>query len=227
VKDIQAAILQKAPEWAQDPDLVGWVRDTGRPTVEVMNELARLSLENNNLRAQVASLSGNYDGLSFEQLVVALRETQFDRPPEAALSALLEYCRGGVKRILSEVIEAKPRNAGELFEGLQELLAAGFSVPIRTASSPHISAEEVLRGLSAHGLITSDRVEPRLASRHVQKDPYMDDETLFYDPGSATWKLTEMGRRFRNRLLSVGDREQRRRLWSSEPDADIGHGTSA
>jgi hypothetical protein len=52
-KDIKSAIFQKLPEWAQRADLIGWVRGDEASNPEVMNELARLSQENRDLRAEV------------------------------------------------------------------------------------------------------------------------------------------------------------------------------
>jgi hypothetical protein len=229
VKDIQIAILRKLPQWAQDPDLVGWVRDEGRPAPAVLNEMARLSQENSELRSRLAALSEKYDGLTFEQLASAMVEARFDKPPEGDLKALLDYFSDGVKRIISQVIDAEPRNAGDLFEGLHEVLSSGLPVPIKTSSSPHTKMEAVLRDLFSHGLITSHRVEPVLARRHVYKDSgFGEEEQLDYDPGTATYRLTDLGRRFRNRMLLVGDREERRRrLWSTESAADMGTGSSA
>jgi nucleoside 2-deoxyribosyltransferase len=75
-KDIKAAILHKLPEWAQRSDLVGWVRGDDVASPEVMNELARLSRENNELRVKVGASSENFSGLSFEELVRLLREVR-------------------------------------------------------------------------------------------------------------------------------------------------------
>jgi hypothetical protein len=67
-KDIKAAIFQKLPEWAQKSDLIGWVRADEATNPEVMNELARLSGENWELRSQMKSAE-SFDGLEFEDLV--------------------------------------------------------------------------------------------------------------------------------------------------------------
>lgn len=71
-KDIKAAIFQKLPEWAQKSDLVGWVRGDEAANPEAMNELARLSHENRELRLQMSS--DYFDGLTFDQLSGILRE---------------------------------------------------------------------------------------------------------------------------------------------------------
>jgi len=49
-KDIQSAIFQKLPERVQRDDLVGWIRADEAPSAEVTNELARLSIENRELK---------------------------------------------------------------------------------------------------------------------------------------------------------------------------------
>jgi hypothetical protein len=72
-KDIQAAIFHKLPEWAQRENLTGWVRADQASSPEVMNELARLSHENRELRA-AASAVDTFDGLSFEELAESLAE---------------------------------------------------------------------------------------------------------------------------------------------------------
>jgi hypothetical protein len=72
-RDIQAAIFQKLPEWAQRPDLVGWVRADEAMNPEVMNELVQLSHENRELREKVAAHQVTFDGLTFDELVEQLR----------------------------------------------------------------------------------------------------------------------------------------------------------
>jgi Domain of unknown function (DUF4062) len=72
-KDIQAAIFQKLPEWMQRSDLVGWIRADDVPGAEVTNELARLSNENRELRSQLSSQKGEFNGLTFDELVQLLR----------------------------------------------------------------------------------------------------------------------------------------------------------
>jgi hypothetical protein len=74
-KDIQAAIFQKLPEWSQRPELVGWVRADEAASPEAMNELARLSHENRELRAASAA-ADTFDGLGFDNLVGLLQQDQ-------------------------------------------------------------------------------------------------------------------------------------------------------
>jgi hypothetical protein len=72
-KDIQAAIFQKLPEWMQKSDLVGWIRADEVPGAEVTIELARLSNENRELRSQLSSQKGEFNGLAFDELIKILR----------------------------------------------------------------------------------------------------------------------------------------------------------
>jgi hypothetical protein len=73
-KDIKSAIFQKLPEWAQRPDLIGWVRSDEAANPEVMNEFARLSHENRELREQMKASEELFDGLPFDQFVRLLAE---------------------------------------------------------------------------------------------------------------------------------------------------------
>lgn len=82
-KDIKTAVFQKLPEWAQRPELKGWVRGEDAASPQVMNELARLSEENRELRA--ASQTETFDGLSFEELIGLLRQRQLDPSESLAL----------------------------------------------------------------------------------------------------------------------------------------------
>jgi hypothetical protein len=86
-KDIKAAIFQKLPEWAQRSDLIGWVRGDEATNPEVMNELARLSHENRELRAKISS--DNFDGLTFDQLSDILRGHKIEA--EEVLPELKKY----------------------------------------------------------------------------------------------------------------------------------------
>lgn len=52
-KDIQAAIFQKVPEWAQKEDLTGWIHAEDAVNAESVNELTRLSIENRELREKL------------------------------------------------------------------------------------------------------------------------------------------------------------------------------
>ena len=113
-KDIKAAVFQKLPEWAQRPDLIGWVRGDEAANPEVMNELARLSRENRDLRA-VSAAAETFDGLSFEELAEALAEREVS---EEDLRYLHDY-RG------ITLNDGEGHNLLVLFERIFEQLAAG------------------------------------------------------------------------------------------------------
>lgn len=82
-KDIQNAIFHKLPEWAQRTDLIGWVRGDEAADPEVMNELARLSQENRELRAS-AVRGETFDGLTLEEIVRLMAERQLTAPESLA-----------------------------------------------------------------------------------------------------------------------------------------------
>jgi Domain of unknown function (DUF4062) len=73
-KDIESAIFQKLPEWAQRPELVGWVRSDEATNAETTNELARLSSENRELRAAAKASGESFSGLGLDDLVRLLSE---------------------------------------------------------------------------------------------------------------------------------------------------------
>jgi len=75
-KDIESAIFQKLPEWAEREDLVGWVRGDEAASPETANELARLSAENHDWRARASASGDAFTGLSLDDLVRLLRERQ-------------------------------------------------------------------------------------------------------------------------------------------------------
>lgn len=78
-RDIQSAIFQKLPEWAQRTDLIGWVRGDEATGPEVMNELARLSHENRELRRAAADSAQTFVGLSFDDLFGLLADRPLSR----------------------------------------------------------------------------------------------------------------------------------------------------
>jgi hypothetical protein len=74
-KDIESAIFQKLPEWAQREELIGWVRGDEATNPETTNELARLSAENRELRQKGAADNG-FSGLSLDELHRLMSEHQ-------------------------------------------------------------------------------------------------------------------------------------------------------
>lgn len=81
-RDIELAIHKTMSEFERRPDLVGWV--PGSAAVDagpLAEEIARLTRENAELRAQVASLSAAnavYNGLTFEQMYQLLLSEPLD-----------------------------------------------------------------------------------------------------------------------------------------------------
>ena len=116
-KDIKAAILQKLPEWAQRSDLVGWVRGEAAASPEVMNELARLSRENSELRAKASNASETFTGLSFDEFVRLLSMTPVTSS-EAAEA--VEYFQAGSAAKAESIT-----NLLLLFEAIYNAVAGG------------------------------------------------------------------------------------------------------
>ena len=79
-KDIKQAIFHKLPEWAERADLVGWIRADEAAKPEVTNEIARLSRENRELRANAPDLA-TYGGLSYDDLCELLTQTDVTIQP--------------------------------------------------------------------------------------------------------------------------------------------------
>ena len=172
-KDVRSLIFQKLPEWAQRDELVGWVRGSDATSPQTADELVRLSRENADLRARLERHGpGDYDGVTFDELVKILREEQLSTAVESV-----------VPRFLA-------KNTGLLFEHFLEQLAREEVLANNSADPIGIA----MRTLEAHGLVKSD-----------------------YQGGTHYYSLTQMGRRFRNRLLASGSAEQRRRdLWGAD-----------
>lgn len=139
-KDIQAALFQKLPEWAQRPDLLGWVRADEAPTAEVTNELARLSQENRELRSKLSVQTEDFHGLTLEEMVRVLRE---DVIPDDFKDGFHLGSGNWVKGVF--------RHAGDLFEALQQDLSARGVLVDRTDSG-YESVRQVFDKLVSYGL---------------------------------------------------------------------------
>jgi hypothetical protein len=171
-KDIKVAIFQKLPEWAQRPDLIGWVPADEIPGPQVTTELARLSEENRELRFRL-SREDNFDGLTFEEMADTLRRLQITS------SELARFHSSKYSESLTTP------NAGHLFEETIDYLSTGQLLKDEQAG--------VLTHLISLGLVS--------------------EENRSFD--RAVYKLTTMGRRFRNKLSVIGDRESRlHTLWN-------------
>ncbi len=148
-KDIKTAILHKLPEWAQRSDLAGWVRGEEAASPEAMNELARLSRENRELRIQAISASETFSGLSFDELVRLLGEV---RVSEQEASDALE--RLNTKAAVSN---NKVTNLLLLFDALYEDTACGLAGFIYENKPLPL-----LRKLVGFGLLERHRIENSL-----------------------------------------------------------------
>jgi len=105
--------------------LVGWIRADNVPSAEVTNELARLSNENRELRSQLSSQRGEFNGLAFDELIKILRN---DKVPEESrgLVATLPNA-GGVPHEVQEIYfnnyYQEIKHQGDVFEVLSIPLA--------------------------------------------------------------------------------------------------------
>lgn len=115
-KDIGSAIFQKLPEWAQRADLTGWVRGDEATNPEVMNELARLSRENSELRAKVGSQAETFTGLTFDELSRLMVEHKLE-PSESSdvLTAFGVYSDRDVRDLLELYEELDAKIEGQRF----------------------------------------------------------------------------------------------------------------
>lgn len=133
-KDIKSVIFQKLPEWAQREGLTGWVRADQASSPEVMNELARLSRENRELRVAASPAVETFDGLSFDELAGLLAERQVSEQD-------LRYLRENRGIIF---MENEQHTVLEVFDAMFESLATA-GVPETLGAS----ATLVAHGLAA------------------------------------------------------------------------------
>jgi len=82
-RDIKLAILETMSDFERRPDLVGWI--SGNESINsaaVVEEMARLTKENSDLRAQLSQASpistATYNGLTFEQTYQLLHQILID-----------------------------------------------------------------------------------------------------------------------------------------------------
>ena len=144
-KDIKAAIFQKLPEWAQKTDLTGWVRADEATNPAVMNELATLSQENREFRANAAARVETIDGLTLDELVRLMREHSLSSPESFAFLNLASATK--------DVLGRGAANLFELFEIAFESMLNGI-YGSRDAAS-------VVSAFVAFGLLSQkDRTNP-------------------------------------------------------------------
>lgn len=142
-KDIKAAIFQKLPEWAQRADLTGWIRGDEATNPEVMNELARLSRENNELRAKVGTQAETFAGLTFEELSGLMAE--YNLEPLIASDLLLALGTGSDREV---------HNLLELYEELDGKIVEGV---YSSHFNPGTRRRQAVDELKAYGLVDDDR----------------------------------------------------------------------
>jgi hypothetical protein len=136
-------VFQKLPEWAQRADLIGWVRGDEATNPEVMNELARLSRENGELRAQAGSQAETFAGLTFEELRQLLAETRID-----AVDAWNVLSVSGVNPNDHQV-----HNLLDLYEALGAKIQIGVLYYDETTDE---RAAAIFSELTAYGLLKRD-----------------------------------------------------------------------
>jgi|SRR5271157_334143 len=197
-KDIRTHILQKLPEWSQREDLVGWVRGDEAASPEVTNELALLSSENRDLRSRVSASEERFAGLTFDEMSALLRQDRIDLSrylnEDTRLATVLAF--GGIVSTDANmpVLNKFIQHSGDIFEYLHDYLAVHTLTlntynPLAFTAAPAFPAELVGR-----------LVSPGLVSVH-------------YGERLSDYTLSDDGRRYRNRLLTVGDRKTRRTLF--------------
>ena len=202
-KDIQGAVFQKLPEWDKRSDLIGWIRADNAPSAEVTNELARLSQENRDLRSQINSTRDDFNGLSFDHLIRLLRDEPVSLTDWMIESLLHEayFQEDALNAYAEDDSYQNVRNAGDLFEFIGFPLASGVPVTIPNYTGQKDEPEDFeiqeLVTLRAYGLIDVDTSMTR-----------------------PVYRLTQQGLRFRNRLLSAGDLDYRRKnLWTKKDES--------
>lgn len=208
-KDIKNAILHKLPEWSQREDLLGWVRGDEAIDPRVTNELARLSRENSDLRSRVSASEEKFGGLTFDEMSALLRQHKIDLTHFTGvgdkMKEVLTY--GGIPesdlniRSLGTYI----KHAGDAFEYFHDYLSI-YSLPFTVLSPgvmlPFPSIElgwALIASLLSPGLLSIDN------NRSI-----------------GTYIISDDGRRYRNRLLTVGDRQTRRTVfWRADASGGL------
>ena len=188
---------KNSPEWSQREDLHGWVRGDEAIDPEVTNELARLSRENHDLRSKISESEESFCGLTFDEMSALLRQDKVDITRYSAVSYVLAgvLAIGGIANtdmnipILSTLIQ----HSGDVFEYSHDCLSL-HTVKEEIDQAFAIDASQLQLKL-IHRLISPGLVQAREADLDV------------------IYKLTDDGRRYRNRLLTVGDRQTRRTVF--------------
>ena len=207
-KDITPVVILKLSQWSQRDDLMGWVRGDEAANPEVTNELAHLSIENRELREKLEAEQESFGGLDFNGLVSLLCKDKLDfstvdrvtGPFEAVLPMCGLTFTYNDTRALSHML----RHAGHVFDYFMDYLANEEIYVFALADKARLfkdTAYYLMNKLVLFGLVTKKFEE-------VKNDiPYF------------IFSISDMGRIFRNRLLSIGDRETRQNLlWSPQQE---------
>src|SRR5262249_1406447 len=157
---------------------------------------------NRELRSRVAEQE-NFDGLSFDQLVRMLRADRIEpsfwtQSRVALIAATLPSSISSELPDVAACIE-KLQHSGHVFEMFSCLLSLGDVDP-----DPH-GLGKLMASLASWNLVESKKL-----LRNVS--PQMQIQKIVY-------KLSPMGRLFKNRLSLFGDLDTRKRLlWQTESD---------
>ena len=223
IKDIKSEFYRKWPNWLLRNDLKGWIRAEESVSPEAMNELDRLSRENDELRREL-SRSESFDGLSFEEMVNTLRK---DRNVEAyKIHAGVPEKFEVLWKDYSKKYLVVPENAGHLFDICMNSLDDGISHKSHTVVTPFDRGMPYKHlgclGQNIEGVDIEIEYDFRPLSRHN----LLETQQEVFGHGSfrtvattttTTHKLSYLGKRFRNRLLMYGDQATRfRELWGVE-----------
>jgi len=220
--------MHKLPDWSEREDLVGWVRGDEAANPEVTNELARLSSENRDLRATLAARQESFGGLDFDGLVSLLRQDKLDFARMGRVDILLKgvlFSYGGVK---------VPDNQDNQLAFLTQVFAhTGYIFEIFMNYIVNFEIYACFDGMDPNwngiGFISQNRyINPiyYLMSRLqafglVTKGDVPKVRKFEFDQGiiDKRFSITDLGRMFRNRLLSAGDRDTRERLfWNPQTE---------
>lgn len=198
IKDIKSEIYRKLPDWHLRDELKGWVRAEEAASPEAMNELARLSKENDELRQKVSVSVEKFDGLSFEEMVDILKKDK------RTGGVTFREESGALWDDYPQKHLFIPQNVGHLFDLCMDFLGNG----VRGGQLPLQQEEKVQIDYSFYALNRHSLTETMYRSVDV---------TSRHSLNVTTYTLSEMGKRFRNRLLAYGDKETRwQKLWDVE-----------
>ena len=195
-KDIQSAVFQKLPECNQDPGLVRWVRADEAASTQVTAELARLSQENRQLRANLSTSKETFDGVTFDEAVRLLREDPVKTDTHFRSLDVDIY----PEELVDELEKSPIRHLGDAFEALLHYVPRYTIQLENTYRSEDEPILVLLDQLLSHGLLKRE---------------------IFSSGNQRTYALAETGQKFKKRLLLTGDREYRSMyLWADDPEQE-------